>query len=217
MADATEITETGETCNVSIDGMRGRRYAELFLVGPEQITILNSIGLSEAPPELWDSIDPTEAAQQLGRQAIIKNGPHWWASDRLTLTFGVAEVSVGGIGFRVAARIPASVAKSGKLEPPFYTVAEAGKEGSLSYSAGEPVYELVSPECEAFVMQSSNVEPGELAALEERLEPAEGWSFRTRLLDRDLTVPMDGKVRTVMDDLKNVYNFPRPGVSQLGA
>ena len=37
---------------IDIDATRALRYSELFLVGLEWIDVLNSIGLSEAPPEL---------------------------------------------------------------------------------------------------------------------------------------------------------------------
>ena len=206
MADPKDITEPGKISTLSLDHTRGLRYAELFFVGPEWITVYNSMGLSEASPELWDALDPEAAAKRFGQQAVIKNGPHWWASDALTLRFGVKPIEVDDIGFRFAARLPAALAKSGKLQPPFYTVVEAEKEGSLSYASGEPVYELVSPDGDEFVMQSMNVDPGELESLGERLSPTEGWRFRTRLLEEDLTVSLDGKVRTVMDDLRNVYN-----------
>jgi len=58
---------------------------------------------------------------------VLKNGPHWWMSDRLTGRFGVDETTVGGIGFRVAARLPAFIAKAGKIEPPSCTVIEADR------------------------------------------------------------------------------------------
>ena len=206
MADPKDVTEPGEIRDLTLDHTRGLRYAELFFVGPEWITVYNSMGLSEAPAELWEALDAEATAKRFGQQAVIKNGPHWWASDELTLRFGVDQIEVGGIGFRFAARLPASLAKSGKLQPPFYTVVEAEKEGSLSYASGEPVYELVSPDGDEFVMQSMNVEPGELESLGERLSPTEGWQFRIRPLEEDLTVSLDGKVRTVMDDLRNVYN-----------
>ena len=206
MADPRDITEPGEISDLSLDHTRGLRYAELFFVGPEWITVYNSMALSEAPPELWDALDPEAAAKRFRQQAAIKNGPHWWASDALTLRFGVKPIEVDDIGFRFAARLPASLAKSGKLQPPFYTVVEAEKEGSLFYAPGEPVYELVSPDGDEFVMQSMNVEPGELESLGERHSTVEGWQFRIRTLDEDLTVGLDGKVRTVMDDLRNVYN-----------
>ena len=69
------------------------------------------------------------------------------------------------------------------------------------YLAGESVYELVSPEGDAFVMQSSNTPPGELAALGDRLTPAKGWQFRPCALDEEPTLTMDGKVKVATDDL----------------
>lgn len=198
--------DQGELRNVDFEATRGLRYAELFAVGAETIIVYNSMGLSEAPPELWDGLDAAAAAEQLGVGAVIKNGPHWWLADRTTLLFAVDEVEVGGIGFRFAAKLPVALAASGKLVPPFYTVVQANKAGALVYAAGRPVYELVSPDGDAFVMQSANIEPAELEALDERLTTAEGWRFRTRTLDEELTVDLGGTVNVVMDDLHNVYN-----------
>lgn len=187
---------------------RGLRYAELFAVGPELITVYNSMGLSDAPPEPWDALDAEAAATQLQVGMVVKNGPHWWVSDKATMRFGEEPVTVGGIGFRFAAKLPAFVARSGKLTPPVYTVVETNKEGELVYSAGKPVYELISPGGDAFVMQSTNIEPSELPTLGERLSPADEWQFRVRSPDADLTVELDGKVNTVMDEFRNVYNLP---------
>lgn len=207
MAKTRDTSGHAEFQDMVFEPTRGLRYAELFAVGPEWITVYNSIGLSDAPPELWDALDAEAAAGQLGVGLALKNGPHWWMSDKLTVRFGVDETTVGGIGFRVVARLPAFIAKSGKLNPPFYTVAEADKQGVNVYLAGQPVYELVSPDGDAFVMQSSNIPPGGLAALGDRLTPAEGWQFRTRTLAEELTLTMNGKVKVAMDDLGNVYNM----------
>jgi hypothetical protein len=75
------------------------------------------------------------------------------------------------------------------------------------YSAGELVYELVSPDDDAFVMQSSTMPPDELATLGERLTLAEGWEFQSRTFDEELALAMDEKVKGAMDDLRNVYNM----------
>jgi uncharacterized membrane protein len=201
------VIEQGEERDMDFEPTRGLRYCELFAVGPEWITVYNSIGLSEAPPELWDALDADAAAEQLSVGTVIKNGPHWWMADRATIRFSVEQTTVGGIGFRTVARLPAFLAKSGKLEPPFYTVVEANKRGVNVYSAGGVVYELVTPDGEPLVLQSTNVPPDELDTLGDRLNVAEGWRFRTRRLDEDLTMVMDGKVKVAMDDLHNVYNM----------
>ena len=146
MSESADSMDPGEMQNVVLEPTRGLRYAELFAVGEEWITVYNSMGLSEAPPELWDALDAETAAQQLEVGTVIKNGPHWWIADSSNLRFAVEEISVGGIGFRFVARLPAALAASGKLVPPFYTVVEANKVGELVYAAGQPVYELLSPD-----------------------------------------------------------------------
>ena len=208
MAETKDTTEAGQAQDFDFENTRGLRYVELFAVGPEWITVYNSIGLSEGPPELWDALDEDAAAQQLGVKKVVKNGPHWWMSDKVTLRFSVEQTTVGGIGYRVAAKLPAFIAKSGAVEPPQYQILEANKDGVNIYSAGELVYELISPDGQAFVLQSTNLPPGELATLGERLTPAEGWQFRTRTLDQDWEIAMAGKVKVAADELKNIYNLP---------
>ncbi len=208
MTDTKDVTEQDEVRDFDFETLRGRRYVELFAVGPEWITVYNSIGLSEGPPELWDHLDVDAAAKQLGVEKVVKNGPHWWMADRATLRFGVEETTVGGIGFRTAAKLPAFIAKSGGVEPPQYKVLEAKKEGVNVYAAGEHLYELISPDGQAFVLQSSNIPPEELATLGDRLTPAEGWHSRKRILKEDWEIAMAGKVKVAADELKNIYNLP---------
>lgn len=206
MSEEADPGDPGAVETVVFEPTRELRYVEVFAVGEEWITVYNSMGLSEGPPEQWESLDAEAAAEQLQAEMVIKNGPHWWVADKTTLRFGVEKLSIGGIGFRYAARLPAALAKSGKLLPPFYTVVQAQKEGELVYAAGRPVYELLSPSGDAFVMQSSNVEPSEFATLGEKLSPLDGWSYRTRTLEEDLRVDLNGTVDVVMDDFRNVYN-----------
>jgi hypothetical protein len=191
---------------VVIDPTRALRYVELFLVGEEWISVLNSMGLSEGPADLWEAIEAETAAVQLEAAMVIKNGPHWWMADRSTLRYSAEQTTVGGIDFRFVARLPAALAKTGKLVPPFYTVVEAQKQGELLYLAGRPVYELVAPDGGVFVLQSTSVEPSELEMLGQRLSLPEGWQYRIRELEDDLAVSLDGTVEVVMDDLHNVYN-----------
>jgi hypothetical protein len=200
--------DMGEVRDMEFEPTRGLRYVELFAVGPEWIMVYNSIGLSDGPPELWDALDEEAAAEQLGVDKVVKNGPHWWMADKATISFGIEETTVGGIGFRKVARLPAFVAKTGAVEPPPYNVLQANKTGVNVYRASQLVYELVSPDGKAFVLQSTNVPPDELATLDDRLHPAEGWQFRTRTLDEDWKIAMQGKVKVVADELKNIYNLP---------
>ena len=203
-----DFSNPGEVRHYEFESTRGLRYAELAIVGPEFVSFYNSIGLSEAPPELWDALDADATAKKLDVSMVIKNGPHWWASDRLTLEFGVDVLEVGGIGFRFASNISVEILKAGGLAAgKYYDPVEAAKRGTLVYAAGKPVYELAAPDGATYVMQSSNTEIDGFETLGERLTLPDGWGYRARTLDDDLTYVMDGKVPTVMDDLRNVYNL----------
>lgn len=208
MAETKDTMKQGEVRDFDFEKTRALRYVELFAVGPEWITVYNSIGLSEGPPELWGALDAKAAAEQLQVGMVVKNGPHWWMADKLSLRFSVEETMVGGIGFRTAARLPAALVQSGRIEAPPYTIFESNKDGVNVYLAGGLVYELVSPDGKAFVLQSTDIPPDELGTLGERLTPAEGWQFRTRTLDEDWEIAMASPVKVVADELKNVYNLP---------
>ncbi len=139
---------------------------------------------------------------------VIKNGPHWWACDSATFQFGTEALEVGGIGFRWAANISVEIVSSGGLAAnKRYDPAESSKKGELRYTAGQPVYELVTPGGEVYLMQSTAIEIEGFETLGERLTLPDGWSYRSRTLDDDLTYEMDGAVSVVMDDLGNVYNL----------
>ena len=46
-----------------------------------------------------------------------------------------------------------------------------------------------------------------MAKLADRLNLPGGWQVRARALDIELELELDGNVKTVIDDLKNVYNL----------
>jgi hypothetical protein len=207
MAEVRDITESGELRDITIDDTRGLRYAELAMIGPEFITIYNSTGLSEAPPVQWDPLDTEKIAHDYDLKAVFKNGPHWWLSDTTTFRFG-DELRVESMGFRWAATLPAYLAGSGGLEGTPYEAFEANKRGTFVYSKGKSAYELVSPEGDVYIMQSSSIAADDsMATLGGRLKLPDGWTFRSPTLGEDLTLELDGKVKAVMDDLRNVYNL----------
>ena len=95
-----------------------------------------------------------------------------------------------------------------------YKVFNPKKSGAFSYFKGKPVYELVDPEGNVYVMQAgSQVEDPSLtleslAAPGDRLKPAPGWKYRVRTLDQDLVFKLgEGTViHVVSGDLRNIYN-----------
>src|SRR5262249_18414206 len=151
------------------------------------IEVYNTTGLNDCPPELWNALDLAQIKKQFGARAVQKNGPHYWMMDSQTVRFG-EKVSFGGLEARWAARLdPAVVAKAAQGSEP-YKVFTPKKTQKMVYSRGKPVYELVDPDGNIYVMQAHDERfPMEsLAKLGERLKGLpKGWQYRTRILIED--------------------------------
>lgn len=205
---ARDYSEPGPLTEFVVDPTRNLRYAELAIVGDEFVSFYNSIGLHEAPPDLWDALDADAAAKQLGAAMVVKNGPHWWASDTSRFRFGSEVIEVQGLGFRFASNLPVAIMASGGLAAgKYYQPFDAEKRLDLVYKTGKPVYELISPDSDVYLLQSTAAAMDDFDTLGDRLSPADGWSFRIRQLDEDLSYVVDEMVPTVMDDVRNVYNL----------
>ena len=91
---------------------------------------------------------------------------------------------------------------------------------TLSWPAGYPVYELISPNCaDIFMMQSFYLgRPGDWGAVQSEEELAtivedgklvlpEGWTYRVRVLDETVTVlGVNNLVSVINDNIRNVYS-----------
>ena len=96
-----------------------------------------------------------------------------------------------------------------------YTEVHVDRGAVFFFDAGKPVYELVSPDGTAYVMQALcvGVDPtiteASLPGLGDRLSLPDGWSYRTRILDEELVVDTTATVATVLqDELENSYTLP---------
>jgi hypothetical protein len=62
----------------------------------------------------------------------------------------------------------------------------------MVYAKGKPVYELVDPDGNVYVLQAHEemFSIDSLAKLGERLKPPQGWQFRTQDLSEDLVLDL---------------------------
>jgi len=202
-----------KTTSFTFENTRGMRYCEIFLATPEGILMYNTTGLNDCPAAAWSALDVEKIKAQTGAQAVLKNGPHFWLSDTLTLELGATK-EFGGIEARYVGTLPAELIQSGAGAGEPYKVFHPKKAGKFTYSKGEPVFELVGPDGASYVMQAGGalVDPNltyeSLATLGDKLKPAPGWNYRVRTLDNDLVFDLaEGTVVTaVFDDLRNIYN-----------
>jgi len=188
---------------------RDSRYCEIALVKPTGIEVYNTTGLNACPAKQWNAMDLEALAKQFGAAKVIKNGPHFWMMDSNTVSFG-EEVSFGGLRARYAATLPAGlVAAQAKGIPP-YKAFPAKKVQKMVYAKGKPVYEIVDPDGNVFVLQARDEQfpVASLAKLGQQMkELPKGWQYRSRILSEDLVLDLGPgqTIHTLADEFHQYY------------
>ena len=92
-----------------------------------------------------------------------------------------------------------------------YTERTIERENTWTWERGRRVYELLAPDGSNYVMQSyaqisdPSQSIGDLRSLGSRLELPQGWAYRVKRLQRDLTLRAGGEATIVQDELQNTY------------
>jgi len=193
----------------------GLRYGEVLLVrmgasGP-QAAVYNSFPLNDCPAQLWDRLDAEAIAKQHGAVAALLNGPRYWlmsgiekpaAGPQETATFGGIDM------------IQQAVVQLSSMNPAPYGVNRVDRKAIFAFGAGRPVFELVDPDGQRWVMQSwsqtidKNLTLDDLPGLASRLHLPQGWSYQTRTLSSPLRVNTTTRdAHVTQDDLANSYSL----------
>lgn len=201
-----------------ISDHRDIRYGEVIAVyargGKFEAEVYGTQLLNDCPPELWDALDADTIAQEMGALTVKLNGPRYWTLDGLGTKVAVIEPVLRDFAGLTTRRI--AVVEMGddpRVTP--YTENSVNRGAVFFFDAGKPVFELVSPDGKAYVMQAYcvGVDPtlslDSLASLGERLSLPDGWTYRTRVLDEELVVDTSDHLATVLqDELENSYTLP---------
>lgn len=204
-------------CEEERETRRDTRYCEVIPLTFEGFDIhadvYNTVGFNDCPQEEWERLDEEAIAADLGTDLVLLNGPRYFIfddgeievpEDAPTRTFGTLEMQ-----WLATFTIPVSQADG---EP--YRETAVARDTTFVFFADRPVFELVSPEGETWVMQSYSLEEDPSLTLDQlpdvggRIAPPDGWSWRTRTPEKDLQVSdVEGLARVVQDDLRNTYQF----------
>jgi hypothetical protein len=201
-----------------ITDQRGVRYGEVLAVHARgdrlEAEVWGTQLLNDCPPELWDALDPSSIAEELGAVFVKLNGPRHWMLDGLGTKVAPIEPvlrSFGGLSTRRIAVV--DLGRDPEQRP--YVERHVDRGAVFFFDAGKPVHELVDPTGTAYVMQAYcvGVDPTlteeDLPQLGARLDLPGGWTFRTRVLDDELVVDTTETVATVLqDELENTYTLP---------
>jgi hypothetical protein len=193
---------------VTVKDIRDSRYGEIFIIKQSGLDVYNTTGLNDCPAKLWDALDLGAIQRQFGAMSVQKNGPHFWMMDEQTLTVG-EKASFGGIEARWAAHAPLSVVQKGATGGAPYKIYTPSKTQSMVYSKGKPVFELIDPEGQVYVLQARDEQfpISSLATLGDKLSLPKGWQYRRRTLTEDLKLDLgpDRTIYAVGDDFHQYY------------
>jgi hypothetical protein len=193
----------------------GKRYGEVLLVrmsesGPEA-TVYNSFPLNDCPAEQWNALDAEAIARENGAVAALLNGPRYWLMSRIGKKAAGPQPtqSFGGIDM-----IEQATVQLASNNPQPYNVNKVDRRAVFTFDAGRPVFELVDPDGQRWVMQTwsqvidKSLTLDDLAGLASRLDPPQGWRYETRTLTEPLTVDTTNTVAHVLqDELTNSYSL----------
>jgi hypothetical protein len=209
---------TASTPERLITDHRDTRYGEVIAVfardGGFAAEVYGTQMLNDCPAELWDTLDATTIAEELGALVVKLNGPRHWTLDGFGTKVEVVEPVLrdfNGLGTRRIAVV--ELGETPSVTP--YTENHVNRGAVFFFDAGKPVFELVDPDGTAYVMQAYciSVDPtidlDALPTLGDRLALPEGWSYRTRVLDEELVIDTSDHLATVLqDELENSYTLP---------
>jgi hypothetical protein len=199
-----------------VTGARDRRYCEIFVVRRTGLQlegdVYNTLGLNDCPQAQWAAIDPAKLKNERDAFTIVMNGPRHFVMDRIVIERQAqSPASFQSLMMNLVAVLHFPWRDLVNRTP--YTEHKVSRRTRFTFDAGEPVYELISPSGDVYVMQSYSeiVDPSQRMAdlqnLGSRLKLPAGWKFRTRILSAPLTVIATGEARILQDDLENTYQF----------
>lgn len=201
-----------------VSEMRGVRYGEVLAVFTSdagfRAEVYGTQMLNDCPQEIWETLDQSVIASELGAVLVKLNGPRYWVLDGIGQKVAPIEPVLRDFNGMTMRRI-ATIELGDDLAAGPYIVRHVDRGAVFFFDAGALVYELVDPSGLVYVMQSYcvSVDPtlteGDLATLGERLELPAGWAYRVRALDTELVVDTTETVATVIqDEFENTYTLP---------
>ena len=195
--------------------IRGDRYCEIVFT--ESITtykVYNTFGLNDCPAAIWNNINVNQVKKDAGSSFVHLNGPRYWVIDgyKHSSLINATPKTLGGLAMRETGILHLSAydllrAKSGS----HYQQWKVERHSTWIYEAGKPIYELIDPEGNVYVMQSYSTQKypqtkESLTSLVSRLTLPTGWQFKTGdIKNREALHTIDNVAIVVQDDYLNTY------------
>lgn len=219
-ASSSAVVDQSKDNSVGVSKFRNKRYCEILYGERSLLTLVvkvfNTEGLNECPQEAWQLITKQTISDAYKASFVRLNGPRYWMIDDIKATGDTDNhelESFGGIEMNLRATIKVGLLKQLQVlwGDNSYRATIVHRNTIWIYKAGSPVYELISPSGEQYVMQSyaqivnPKLSMNDLPTLGQQLQLPKGWSYRTRLLAEDLNLVANGAAYVLQDSLLNSY------------
>jgi len=201
----------------SVSNLLNQRYCEVLIGKREwlklKVKVFNTQGLNLCPEKQWKALNKESIAKAYDASFVLLNGPRYWVMDEIQAagnTVNDIKESFEGIEMNLRATVQVSLFTQ-LMGSKQYSPNEVSRTTNFLYRAGSAVYELTSPGGEVYVMQSYSqiVNPTlkmkDLPVLSEQLKLPSGWTYRSRVLDQDLSLVANGIAYVLQDNLSNSY------------
>ena len=208
-----------------VEGTRAYAQGEIFLLtkaeGHMDALVYNTTGFGPCPATGFAAIDVEQLAKETGSDLVWKNPRRFWMMDALTIDIVGEPAEFGGIKFNLLAKMqmPSDFDFTKDQSAMAYHPMEIHRVSEYVFASGQPVFLLRSPDGISWVMQTftdhidHSLTESELPSLGSRLTLADGWQFKSVILDQELTITTNGLAHIVPDNLSNMYQGCVDGVN----
>ena len=219
LGEACAQTPTQQTpiFEKSISNLRNQRYCEV-LIGKRdwlklEVRVFNTQGLNLCPEAQWSALTKESIIKDYDASIAILNGPRYWMMDEIQAagdTVNLTKESFGGMEMNLRATVILNLLKQ-LMGSKQFSPNEISRTTNFVYKAGTPIYELTSPAGDVYVMQSysqivnPNLVMSDLPGLAKQLKLPAGWTYKSRVLDQELSLIANGIAYVLQDNLSNSY------------
>jgi len=212
-----ESAKAQPTFEKSVSNLRDQRYCEILYGKRDwlklEVKVFNTQGLNLCPEDQWAKISKESIVKQYNASFVFLNGPRYWTMDEIQAsgsTVNKIKESFGGIEMNLRATLDLSLMQQ-LIGAKYYAPNQINRTTNFIYRAGSNIYELTSPAGEVYVMQSYSqiINPKlsmqDLPNLSQQLKLPAGWTYKSRVLDQDLSLLANGIAYVLQDNLANSY------------
>ena len=197
------------------DGVRGTRYCEVIISKTKlNFAVYSTIGLNDCPENLWKKLTVVDIKKDTGSFFTYLNGPRHFVIDgfKNTKLVSLEKKKFGHLDMREAGVVHLSLWDLVMGSRP-YREHQVDRKTTWIYKENCPIYELIDPNGQVFVMQSYSLEKEplteeRLGGLGTKLNLPTGWSYKTGVLKQDAYLKaIDNKAIVIQDDWLNTYQL----------